>query len=156
MKEKQQYLTREGIKRFEDELELLTKVRMEDVKVKLQEARAQGDLSENAEYEAAREEQAEVYARIQELQYILKNAVIIETDENSDVVRMGSTVSYEEVESGKKFSFKIVGTAEANPFEGKISNDSPLAKSLDGKRAGERATVTTPKGMVDVTISEVQ
>jgi len=156
MEKKPQFLTQEGIKRFEEELELLTKVRMEDVKIKLQEARAQGDLSENAEYEAAREEQAEVYARIQELQYILKNAVIIETDENSDVVRMGTTVTYREESSGEEFTFKIVGTAEANPFEGKISNDSPLAKSLDGKRAGERATVTTPKGMVDVTISMVQ
>lgn len=156
MKEKSQYLTREGIKRFEEELEQLTKVRMEDVKVKLQEARAQGDLSENAEYEAAREEQAEVYARIQELQYILKNAVIIETDENSDTVRMGTTVTYTEEKSGTEFTFKIVGTAEANPFEGKISNDSPLAKSLDGKRAGDRATVTTPKGMVEVKINNVQ
>jgi len=156
MKEKQQFLTKEGIKRFEEELDLLTKVRMEDVKVKLQEARAQGDLSENAEYEAAREEQAEVHARIMELQYILKNAVLIENDENSDTVRLGKKVSYVEVASGQEFSFSIVGTAEANPFEGKISNDSPIAKSLDGKRAGERATVTTPKGMVEVTINTVE
>jgi len=156
MKEKSQYLTKEGIKRFEEELDQLQKVRMEDVKVKLQEARAQGDLSENAEYEAAREEQAEVFARIQELQYILKNAVLIENDENSDTVRLGKKVSYVETVSGLEFSFSIVGTAEANPFEGKISNDSPIAKSLDGKRAGEKATVTTPKGMVEVTIRSVE
>jgi len=156
MKEKQQHLTQEGINKFQDELEHLTQVRMEEIKVKLQEARAQGDLSENAEYDAAREEQAIVFERIQELQYILKNAVIIESDEGSDVVHIGSTVTYRENETQKEMSFKIVGSAEANPFDAKISNESPLAKSLLGKRSGETAMVTTPKGVIEVTVTDVQ
>lgn len=156
MKEKQQHLTLEGIKKFQDELDHLTQVRMEEIKVKLQEARAQGDLSENAEYDAAREEQAIVYERIQELQYILKNAVIIESGEGSDVVTIGSTVTYREIDSKQEMSFKIVGSAEANPFDAKISNESPIAKSLLGKRSGDKASVATPKGMVEVTIVNVQ
>jgi len=156
MKEKQQHLTQEGINKFQDELDHLTQVRMEEIKVKLQEARAQGDLSENAEYDAAREEQAIVYERIQELQYILKNAVIIESGEGSDVVHIGSTVTYRENETQQEMSFKIVGSAEANPFDAKISNESPLAKSLLGKRSGDSAMVTTPKGAIEVTITDVQ
>ncbi|MTP85564.1 transcription elongation factor GreA, partial [Turicibacter sanguinis] len=104
MKEKQQHLTLEGIKKFQDELDHLQQVRMEEIKVKLQEARAQGDLSENAEYDAAREEQAMVYERIQELQYILKNAVVIESDENSEVITIGSTVSYQEEETDEQMT----------------------------------------------------
>ena len=104
MKEKQQHLTLEGIKKFQDELDHLTQVRMEEIKVKLQEARAQGDLSENAEYDAAREEQAMVYERIQELQYILKNAVVIESDEGSDVITIGSTVTYRDDETNEELN----------------------------------------------------
>ena len=104
MKEKQQHLTLEGIKKFQDELDHLTQVRMEEIKVKLQEARAQGDLSENAEYDAAREEQAMVYERIQELQYILKNAVVIESDEGSDVITIGSTVTYRDDETNEELT----------------------------------------------------
>jgi len=155
MKEKQQHLTQEGIKKFQEELEHLQQVRMEDIKVKLQDARAQGDLSENAEYDAAREEQAIVYERIQELQYILKNAVVIESEEGSDVVRIGSTITYRENDTNKEMTFKIVGSAEANPFDSKISNESPIAKSLLGKRSSDTATVATPKGYVDVTILNV-
>ena len=156
MKEKQQHLTLEGIKKFQDELDHLTQVRMEEIKVKLQEARAQGDLSENAEYDAAREEQAMVYERIQELQYILKNAVVIESDENSDVITIGSTVKYQEEETEEQMTYKIVGSAEANPFEAKISNESPIAKALLGKRIGDVAMVSTPKGIVTVVIKDVQ
>lgn len=156
MKEKQQHLTQEGIEKFQEELDHLTSVRMEEIKVKLQEARAQGDLSENAEYDAAREEQAIVFERIQELQYILKNAVIIETDEKSEIIKIGSTITYKEVGSDEEQTYIIVGSAEANPFEAKISNESPLAKSLMGRRAGERGIITTPKGMLEVVITDVQ
>ena len=156
MKEKQQHLTQEGINRFQDELEMLTKVRMEEIKVKLQEARAQGDLSENAEYDAAREEQAIVFERIQELQYILKNAVIIESTDGTGEINIGSDITYRDEKTGQELSFKIVGSAEANPFEGKISNESPLAKSLIGKRTGDKAVVSTPKGPSNVTIIDVQ
>ena len=155
MKEKQQHLTQEGIKKFQEELDHLQQVRMEDIKVKLQDARAQGDLSENAEYDAAREEQAIVFERIQELQYILKNAVIIEAEEGSDVVRIGSTITYRENVTGEEMTFKIVGSAEANPFEAKISNESPIAKSLLGKRSNDSALVTTPKGIIEVSVLNV-
>ena len=148
MKEKQQHLTLEGIKKFQDELDHLQQVRMEEIKVKLQEARAQGDLSENAEYDAAREEQAMVYERIQELQYILKNAVVIESDENSEVITIGSTVSYQEEETEDQMTYKIVGSAEANPFEAKISNESPVGKALIGKKVGEIAEVETQVGVL--------
>ncbi|HAX73790.1 MAG TPA: transcription elongation factor GreA [Firmicutes bacterium] len=156
MKEKQQHLTLEGIKKFQDELEFLTQVKMEEIKEKLQEARAQGDLSENAEYDAAREEQAIVYERIQELQFILKNAVVIESDETSDIINIGSTVTYKNDESTEKETFKIVGSAEANPFDNKISNESPIAQALLGKRQGESVNVSTPKGIITVSIIEVQ
>ena len=128
MKEKQQHLTLEGIKKFQDELDHLTQVRMEEIKVKLQEARAQGDLSENAEYDAAREEQAMVYERIQELQYILKNAVVIESDEGSDVITIGSTVTYRDDETNEELTYKIVGSAEANPLTQKSQTNLQLLK----------------------------
>ena len=155
MKEKKMHLTQEGIKKFQDELNHLTQVKMEEVKVKLQEARAQGDLSENAEYDAAREEQAIVFERIQELQYILKNAVVIESDDFSGVINIGSTVSFKE-QDGILATYKIVGSAEANPFENKISNESPMAKSLLGRREGDDVTVITPKGATVITVTEVK
>lgn len=129
---------------------------MEEIKVKLQEARAQGDLSENAEYDAAREEQAIVYERIQELQYILKNAVVIESDEGSDVITIGSTVTYRDDVAKEEVTYKIVGSAEANPFDSKISNESPIAQALMGKRQGDTTIVSTPKGMVTISIVNVQ
>ena len=120
MKEKQQHLTLEGIKKFQDELDHLQQVRME------------------------------------ELQYILKNAVVIESDENSEVITIGSTVSYQEEETDEQMTYKIVGSAEANPFEAKISNESPIAQALMGKRVGDVAMVSTPKGIVTVVILDVQ
>ena len=155
MKEKKMHLTQEGIKKFQDELDYLTQVKMEEVKVKLQEARAQGDLSENAEYDAAREEQAIVFERIQELQYTLKNAVVIESDDFSGVINIGSTVSFKG-QDGELATYKIVGSAEANPFENKISNESPMAKSLLGRREGDDVTVVTPKGATLITVTEVK
>ncbi|MGL4335996.1 MAG: transcription elongation factor GreA [Turicibacter sp.] len=155
MKEKQQHLTLEGIKKFQDELSHLTEVKMEEIKEKLQDARAQGDLSENAEYDAAREEQAIVFERIQELQFILKHAVIIDSDENSEVITIGSTVTYKNAETAEEMTYKIVGSAEANPFESKISNESPIAQALMGKRLGDQIDVSTPKGIITVNILNV-
>ena len=152
MAENSQHLTQEGIKKFQEELDFLSQVKMEEVKVKLQEARAQGDLSENAEYDAAREEQAMTFERIQELQYILKNAVIIESDDASDVVQIGSTVTFARVGSKEEQTFKIVGSAEANPFDGKISNESPIAVALLGRAVGDKQMVMTPTETVEVKI----
>jgi len=154
MAENSQHLTLEGIKKFEEELDFLSKVKMEEIKEKLQEARAQGDLSENAEYDAAREEQAQTFERIQELQYILKNAVVIES-EGGDVVTIGSTVRFILKNNGEKQTFKIVGSAEADPFLGKISNESPVAMAVLGRRVGDLGYVNLPEGSTEVEIVEV-
>ena len=156
MEEKKNLLTYAGLKKLEDELHDLKVVKRKEVAGKIKEAREQGDLSENAEYDAAREEQAMVYERIQELQYILKNAVVIESDEGSDVITIGSTVTYRDDETNEELTYKIVGSAEANPFDSKISNESPIAQALMGKRQGETAMVSTPKGVVTVAIVNVQ
>ena len=152
--ENNQHLTREGIEKFQKELDFLSKVKMEEIKEKLQEARAQGDLSENAEYDAAREEQAQTFERIQELQFILKNAVVIES-EGGDVVQIGSTVTFILKNDGKTKSFKIVGSAEADPFTGKISNESPVALAVLGRRVGDIGHVNLPEGTTEVEILEV-
>ena len=154
MAENSQHLTREGIEKFQKELDFLTKVKMEEIKVKLQEARAQGDLSENAEYDAAREEQAQTNDRIQELQFILKNAVVIES-EGGDVVQIGSTVRFILKNNGEEQTFKIVGSAEADPFAGKISNESPVALALLGRRVGDYGHVNLPQGATEVEVVEV-
>jgi len=154
MAENSQHLTEEGIKKFQEELDFLSQVKMEEIKEKLQEARAQGDLSENAEYDAAREEQAITFERIQELQYILKNAVVIES-EGGDVVQIGSTVTFVLKSDGEKQSFKIVGSAEADPFDGKISNESPVAVALLGRRVGDVGHVTLPEGATEAEIVEI-
>ena len=154
MAENSQHLTEEGIKKFQEELDFLSQVKMEEIKEKLQEARAQGDLSENAEYDAAREEQAITFERIQELQYILKNAVIIES-EGGDTVQIGSTVTFILKTDGQTQSFKIVGSAEADPFEGKISNESPVAVALLGRRIGDVGQVSLPNGMTEAEIVEI-
>lgn len=152
--ENSQHLTREGIEKFQEELDFLSKVKMEEIKEKLQEARAQGDLSENAEYDAAREEQAQTFERIQELQFILKNAVVIES-EGGDVVQIGSTVTFILKNDGATRSFKIVGSAEADPFTGKISNESPVALAVLGRRVGDIGHVNLPEGATEVEILEV-
>ncbi|MCL2560275.1 MAG: transcription elongation factor GreA [Turicibacter sp.] len=152
--ENSQHLTREGIQKFQEELDFLSKVKMEEIKEKLQEARAQGDLSENAEYDAAREEQAQTFERIQELQFILKNAVVIES-EGGDVVQIGSTVTFVLKNDGVTQSFKIVGSAEADPFTGKISNESPVALAVLGRRVGDVEHVNLPEGSTEVEILEV-
>jgi len=154
MAENSQHLTEEGIKKFQEELDFLSQVKMEEIKEKLQEARAQGDLSENAEYDAAREEQAITFERIQELQYILKNAVVIES-EGGDTVQIGSTVTFTVKGDKTQKSFKIVGSAEADPFDGKISNESPVAVALLGRRVGDVGQVTLPDGITEAEIVEI-
>ena len=156
MEEKKVILTYAGLTKLEDELHDLKIVKRKEVAEKIKEAREQGDLSENAEYDAAREEQAMVYERIQELQYILKNAVVIESDEDSDVITIGSTVTFREESTSEDVTYKIVGSAEANPFDAKISNESPIAQALMGKRQGDTAMVSTPKGVITVAIVNVQ
>ena len=138
MEEKKNILTREGLKRYEDELHELKVVRRKDVAQKIKEAREQGDLSENAEYDAAKDEQRDIEARIEELEKILKNVEVVdEEDVTADRIMIGSRVRIYDVEFEEELSYKIVGSTEANSIKGKISNESPVGKALMGAHVGD-------------------
>ena len=135
MAEKKTLLTYAGLKALEEELENLKVVRRKEVAVKIKEAREQGDLSENAEYDAAKDEQRDIEARIEEIEKILKNAeVVVEDEVDFDKINVGCTVSLYDVEFEEEVEYKIVGSTEANSLAGKISNESPLGKALIGKK----------------------
>jgi transcription elongation factor GreA len=147
MEEKKNILTREGLKRYEDELHELKVVRRKEVAQKIKEAREQGDLSENAEYDAAKDEQRDIEARIEELEKILKNVEVVdEEDVTADRIMIGSRVRIYDVEFDEELSYKIVGSTEANSIKGKISNESPVGKALIGAHVGDTVTVHTPAG----------
>ncbi|MGM8214196.1 transcription elongation factor GreA [Bacillaceae bacterium W0354] len=154
--EKSYYMTVEGKEKLEKELEELKTVRRPEVVERIKVARSFGDLSENSEYDAAKDEQAFVESKIAQLEKMIRNAVIIESDgESSDVVQLGKTVKFVELPDGDEEEYQIVGSAEADPFDGKISNDSPMARSLLGKKVGEKVNVHTPGGEIEVKIIEV-
>lgn len=154
--EKKHYMTLEGKKKLENELEYLKTEKRKEVVERIKVARSFGDLSENSEYDAAKDEQAFVEARIQQLEKMVRNAEIIE-EQNQDpnVVSIGKSVKFIELPDGEEESYQIVGSAEADPFEGKISNDSPMAKSLLGRTIGDEVLVQTPGGEMNVRIVEV-
>ncbi|UOE95579.1 transcription elongation factor GreA [Alkalihalobacillus sp. LMS39] len=155
--EKKHYMTLEGKKKLEDELEYLKSERRKEVVERIKIARSFGDLSENSEYDSAKEEQAFVEGRISQVENILRNAVIIEDDgNNTNVVSLGKTVRFVELPDGDEEEYTIVGSAESDPFEGKISNDSPMAQSLLGRSIGEKVVVNTPGGEMEVEILEVK
>lgn len=156
MEEKKNILTREGLKRYEDELHELKVVRRKEVAQKIKEAREQGDLSENAEYDAAKDEQRDIEARIEELEKILKNVEVVdEEDVTADHVMIGSSVRIYDVEFDEELSYKIVGSTEANSIKGKISNESPVGKALMGAVVGENVTVHTPAGETVFKVLEI-
>ena len=145
--DKKNILTYEGLKKLEDELENLKVVRRKEVSQKIKEAREQGDLSENAEYDAAKDEQRDIEARIEELEKILKNAeVVVEEEADLDKVSIGCSVKILDCEFEEELEYKIVGSTEANSLKGKISNESPVGKALLGKQGGDTVTVETPAG----------
>ena len=145
--DKKNILTYEGLKKLEDELENLKVVRRKEVSQKIKEAREQGDLSENAEYDAAKDEQRDIEARIEELEKILKNAeVVVEEEADLDRVSIGCSVKILDCEFDEELEYKIVGSTEANSLKGKISNESPVGKALLGKQVGDTVTVETPAG----------
>ncbi len=153
MAEKQKY-TKEGYEKLTAEYEHLTKVKREEVKAAIAEARSFGDLSENSEYDEARNEQAKVEARIKELEALIENAEITNDDElDEGVVGLGSYVKV--LTNGKEVCYKIVGSNEANPFELKISDISPIGAALKNKRAGDEVKVLTNAGQVTIKIIEV-
>ncbi len=151
---KETFLTQEGLDEIKKELEELKLVKRPEVIEALKEARAQGDLSENAEYDAARNEQAVVESRIKELEAMVENAKVIEKT-NSDVVSIGSNVTLEYVEDNEKEEYSIVGSKEADPFSNKISNESPIAQAILGKKKGTTVSVDSPNGKYDVKIIAV-
>ncbi|HHS98372.1 MAG TPA: transcription elongation factor GreA [Chloroflexi bacterium] len=149
------YLTREGYAKLEAELNYLRTVRRQEVARRLHEALAEGDILENAELEAARNEQAFVEGRILELEELLRRAEIIEEETSNGVVRVGSWVTIVEGD-GPPETYHIVGPAEASPSEGKISYESPLGKALMGHRVGDEVTVNAPDGALTFRIVEIK
>lgn len=154
--EKEFHMTEAGKEKLEQELDYLKTVRRKEVVERIKVARSFGDLSENSEYDSAKEEQAFVEGRITTLENMIRNAKIIEEDDlNSDKVSLGKTVTFIELPDGDEETYTIVGSAEADPFEGKISNDSPIAKSLMGQKVNEEVTVQTPGGEMRVKIVSI-
>lgn len=150
-------MTQAGKEKLEQELEHLKTVKRKEVVERIKIARSFGDLSENSEYDSAKEEQAFVEGRITTLENMIRNAKIIQEDaENSNMVTLGKTVTFVELPDGDEESYTIVGSAEADPFEGKISNDSPIAKSLLGKQIGDEVVVHTPGGDMNVKIVSIK
>ena len=149
------YLTKNGLKKLEDELSYLTTVRRAEVAERLHQAQGDGDLLENAEYEAAKNEQSFVEGRIVTVQTILSKAAVIKKGKNDGVAKVGSTVIVQENNSDKE-SFVIVGAAEADPSEGLISNESPLGQALLGSKAGDKVVVTAPSGDTTFYITKVK
>ena len=145
------FLTQEGLDELRKELDELIQVRRPEVINALKDARAQGDLSENAEYDAARTEQAIVESRIKELEAMLERAVVI-TKIDTDVVSIGTKVTLEYVDDEEEEEYSIVGSSEADPFSNKISNESPIAKAIMGLKVGSVVSVDSPNGKYDVKI----
>ena len=150
------YHTPEGLKKIKDEVEYLTTTRRREVAQMIAEAKAEGDISENAGYDEAKTAQGFLEGRIRELEHLLKNAqVIAETKENKNTVTLGRTVIVREVGTDLDEEYTIVGPPEANPAEGRISNESPMGKALIGKKVGQVVKVTSPGGLIEFEIIKV-
>ena len=157
MEGKKNLLTYAGLKNLEEELHDLKVVKRKEVAQKIKEAREQGDLSENAEYDAAKDEQRDIEARIEEIEKILKNAeVVVEDEVDLDKISVGCKVKLYDYESEEEIEFKIVGSTEANSLQGKISNESPVGKALIGAKVDDVVKVEMPAGMVEYKVLEIQ
>ena len=151
MAEKKNILTYAGLKQYEDELQNLKVFRRKEVAQKIKEAREQGDLSENAEYDAAKDEQRDIELRIEELEKLLKNAeVVVEDEIDLEKISVGCQVKVLEME------FRIVGSTEANSLQNKISNESPVGHALLGKKVGDVVDVETQVGVIQYKVLEIQ
>ena len=147
MEAKKNLLTAEGLKILEDELEDLKVNRRKEVSQKIKEAREQGDLSENAEYDAAKDEQRDIEARIEEIEKILKNAEVVTDEHDTKNINIGWTVTLLDLEFDEETEYRIVGSTEANSLKGKISNESPVGKALIGAKKGQTVSVETQAGV---------
>lgn len=157
MEAKKRLLTYAGLKALEDELENLKVVKRKEVAQKIKEAREQGDLSENAEYDAAKDEQRDIELRIEELEKLLKNAeVVVEDEIDLDKINIGCKVKVYDVDEDEEMEFKIVGSTEANSLQNKISNESPVGHALLGKKVGDVVDVETQVGVIQYKVLEIQ
>ena len=157
MEEKKTIITYAGLQKLEDELHDLKVNKRQEVAQKIKEAREQGDLSENAEYDAAKDEQRDIEARIEEIEKILKNVEIVVEDEvDSDKINIGCKVSLYDYDFDEEVEWKIVGSTEANSLEGKISNESPVGMALIGASVGDEIEVETPAGIMKYKVLEIQ
>ena len=155
--DKKNILTYEGLQKLEAELQDLQVVRRKEVAQKIKEAREQGDLSENAEYDAAKDEQRDIEARIEDIEKILKNAeVVVEEEVELDKISIGCKVKILDVEENEELEYKIVGSTEANSLKGKISNESPVGKALLGAKVGDVVKVETHVGELEYKVLEIQ
>ncbi|MCI8327708.1 MAG: transcription elongation factor GreA [Lachnospiraceae bacterium] len=155
--DKKNLLTYEGLQKLENELQDLKVVRRKEVAQKIKEAREQGDLSENAEYDAAKDEQRDIEARIDEIEKILKNAeVVIEEEVDLDKISVGCRVRILDMEYDDELEYKIVGSTEANSLKGKISNESPVGRALLGAKVDDVVVVETQAGDLKYKVLEIQ
>ena len=156
MVNKQTILTGEGLSKLEEELEELKTVKRQEVAAKIKVALSFGDLSENSEYDEAKNEQAMVEARIAQVEAMLKNVhVLNDSDLPTDIVSIGSKVLLKDIEFDEDVEYYIVGSTEADPSEGKISDESPVGKALLGHRVGDRVEVEVPSGMIEFEVLEI-
>lgn len=157
MAEKKNILTYAGLKQYEDELQDLKVNKRREIAQKIKEAREQGDLSENAEYDAAKDEQRDIEARIEELEKILKNAeVVVEDEVDLEKINIGCRVRILDMEYNEELEYKIVGSTEANSLKGKISNESPVGKALIGAKVDDVVEVETQAGTITYKVLEIQ
>lgn len=156
MEPKKNLMTREGLQALEDELEDLKENKRYEIAQKIKEAREQGDLSENAEYDAAKDEQRDIEARIEELEGILKYAEVVEEEEGSDAVNIGARIRILDVDLGEEVEYRLVGSTEADSLNGKISNESPLGSALLGSKVGDTVSVETEYGKFDYKVLDIQ
>lgn len=153
---KEVILSKEYLKKLEDELEYLKTKKRPEIAEKIKIARSFGDLSENADYDEAKNEQGEIESRIAKVEDMIRNAKTIEVDENSDTVGVGNTVGLYDEEFDEEMEYKIVGTAESNPLEGYISNESPVGSALIGRKVGDRVEVDAPNGKMYFEIKSIK
>ena len=157
MADKKHILTYTGLKQYEDELQDLKVNKRQEIAQKIKEAREQGDLSENAGYDAAKDEQRDIEARIEQLEKLLKNAeVVVEVEIDLEKINIGCRVKLLDVEEDEEMEFKIVGSTEANSLQNKISNESPVGHALLGKKVGDVVDVETQAGMIQYKVLEIQ
>lgn len=155
--EKKNIMTYAGLKKLEDELQNLKEVKRKEISEKIKEAREQGDLSENAEYDAAKDEQRDTEARIEELEKLLKNAeVVVDEEVDFSKINVGCAVKVYDVEFDEEIEFNIVGSTEANSLQNKISNESPVGAALMGKKVGDEISVETQAGVMEYKVLAIQ